>query len=91
MQTKDDLNASLLQAFPDSKVDLWDQNIVNGEYVIDYELDFSLHPDLQNMLPKVYFIYRLNSGIFTIFELSELNFNMNSSDCRAWKIISNDT
>ena len=33
----------------------------------------------------------LNSGIFTIFELSELNFNLNSSDCRARKIISNDT
>ena len=36
-------------------------------------------------------IGRLNSGIFTIFELSELNLNLNSSDCRARKIISNDT
>ena len=46
MQTKDDLNASLLQAFPDSKVDLWDQNIVNGKYVIAYEMNPGLHPTL---------------------------------------------
>ena len=38
-----------------------------------------------------YGMFRLNSGIFTIFELSELNFVLNSPDCRAWKIISNDT
>ena len=35
-------------------------------------------------------IIRLNSGIFTIFELSDLNLNLNSSDCRTRKIISND-
>ena len=83
MKTSDDSSTPLFRAYQSTETKLWDQNIVNGEYVIDYELDFSLHPDLQNMLPKVYFIYRLNSGIFTIFELSELNFNMNSSDCRA--------
>ena len=34
---------------------------------------------------------RLNSGIFTIFELSKLNLSLNSSDRRASKIIFNDT
>ena len=36
-------------------------------------------------------IVRLNSGIFRILELSELNLNLNSLDCKASKIISNDT
>ena len=34
---------------------------------------------------------RLNSGIFRILELMEYNLNLNSSDCSASKIISNDT
>ena len=32
----------------------------------------------------------MNSQIFRIFELSIRNLNLNSSDCRASKIISND-
>ena len=36
-------------------------------------------------------ISRLNSGIFKIFELREWNLNRNSSDCRASKIILNNT
>ena len=36
-------------------------------------------------------INRLNSGIFMIFEPSERNLNLNASDRRASKIISNDT
>ena len=53
METNDELDSSLWRAYPDSKVDLWDQNFVNGKYVIAYEIDTSLHPMLQNMLPKV--------------------------------------
>ena len=34
---------------------------------------------------------RLNSGIFRIFKVSVQNLNLNSSDCRALKIITNDT
>ena len=40
------------------KILFWDQNIVNDEYVIAYELDYSLHQNLQNMLPKVYLLFR---------------------------------
>jgi len=39
----------------------------------------------------IWLIFRLNSGIFRIFELSKLNLNLNSSDRRASKIIFNDT
>ena len=35
-------------------------------------------------------MFRLNSGILRIFELGEWNLNLNSSDCRASKIIYND-
>ena len=34
---------------------------------------------------------RLNSGIFGIFKLSAFKLNLKSSDCRASKIIQNDT
>ena len=36
-------------------------------------------------------IYRLNSGNLGIFYFTELMINLDSSVCRAWKIISNDT
>ena len=36
-------------------------------------------------------IIRLNFGIFMIFEPSERNLNLNTSDCRASKMILNDT
>ena len=36
-------------------------------------------------------MHRLNSGIFRIFELREWSLNLNSSDCRASKIIFGDT
>ena len=54
MKTSDGSSAPLFRAYQPTK--LWDQNIVNREYVISYELDYSLDQDLQNMLPKVYFI-----------------------------------
>ena len=52
MAHKDGSNATIWNAFPDSTIDLWDQNILI-EYVIPYELDSRLHYTLQNMLPKV--------------------------------------
>jgi len=53
METNDELDSTLWRAYPDSKVDLWDQNFVNDKYVIAYEIDTDLHPTLKNMLPKV--------------------------------------
>ena len=58
MKTSDDSSTSLFKAYQSTKAKLWDQNIVNDEYIIAYELDYSLHQDLQNMLPKVYYIFR---------------------------------
>ena len=40
---------------------------------------------------KTSIIYRLISGIFRIYEPSEWILNLNSSNCRALKIIFNDT
>ena len=36
-------------------------------------------------------MYRLNSGILWIFKLSAFKLNLNSSNCKASKIIQNDT
>ena len=53
MRLNGDSNATVWNAYPDSEVDLWDQNVVDGEYVIAYELSPGLDRKLQNMLPKV--------------------------------------
>ena len=53
MKINDASNATIWNAYPDSEVDLWDQNVVNGEYVIAYELSPGLDRKLQNMLPKL--------------------------------------
>ena len=58
METNDELDSTLWRAYPDSKVDLWDQNFVNDKYVIAYEIDTDLHPTLKNMLPKVSCLWR---------------------------------
>ena len=57
MKTNNDSNA-IWRAYPDSRVDLWDQNFVNGEYIISYEFNPSLHQKLKSMLPKVCFKFR---------------------------------
>ena len=44
-----------LDAYVDSSADLWDKNIVNGEYIIAYELNYGLDHKLQYMLPEVCF------------------------------------
>ena len=46
-------NAAIWKAYPDSQVDLWDQNLVNGEYVIAFEMNPGLGQSLQNLLPAV--------------------------------------
>ena len=48
-----DFNANLWRSYTKSSIDRWNQNFVNGKYIIAYEFNPSLHPKLQNMLPKV--------------------------------------
>ena len=48
-----DSNEDLWRAYTRSNIDLWNQNFVNGKYIIAYEFNPSLHQKLQNMLPKV--------------------------------------
>ena len=56
MKTSDDSNAALWRAYPDTKVDSWDENFVDGDYIIAYEMDPDLDPKLIKMLPKVLFL-----------------------------------
>ena len=55
MDSSDDSNADLWKAYPKANVDLWDQNVVNGEYVVAFEINPGLHPKLKNLLPEVGF------------------------------------
>ena len=53
MNISDDSNAALSKAYSKSNLDLWDQNFVNGEYIIAFELNPNLHDKIRSMLPKV--------------------------------------
>ena len=53
MKTSSGSNAAIWKAYPDSQVDLWDQNLLNGEYVIAFEMNPGLGQSLQNLLPAV--------------------------------------
>ena len=59
MNINRDVDAKFLEAFSDSNINLWDQNIVNGQYIIAYELNPGLDRLIQTMLPKVSFISEL--------------------------------
>ena len=61
-----DSNADLWRAYTKSNIDRWNQNFVNGEYIIAYEFDPGLHPKLQDMLPKVKILPKIfGSNIIT--------------------------
>ena len=63
MDSSDDSSADLWKAYPKANVDLWDQNVVNGEYVVAFEINPGLHPKLKNLLPKVGFYSNSLVGI----------------------------
>ena len=52
-------DANFSNAFPTTTSDLWNQNIVNGKYIIAYKLNPGLDRRLQTMLPKVSLIPEL--------------------------------
>ena len=56
-------------AYPDSSADLWDQNIVNGEYIIAYELNPGLDRKIHDMLPEVSSDEILTAIKFTKYKL----------------------
>ena len=53
MEISSGSNTATWKAYPDSTVDLWDQNLVQGEYVVAFELNPGLGQSLQNLLPEV--------------------------------------
>ena len=58
MKPSNDSNAAIWEGYSRSRIDLWDKNLINDEYVIAYKFNPSLHPKIKNMLPKVNFIFR---------------------------------
>ena len=52
-KSNEERNPINVNALVDSKIVLWDRNVVNGKYVIAYEINSSLHSQIKNMLPKV--------------------------------------
>ena len=62
MKTDGDSNTAMWGAYADSRVDLWDQNVVNGEYIIAYEINPGLDRQLQNLLPKVGLLKLMQKG-----------------------------
>ena len=53
MKSSSDSNAEIWRAYPVSKIGLWDQNFVNGEYKIAYEFNPNLHQKVRSLLPQV--------------------------------------
>ena len=49
IKTSDDF----LNAYPSPNAYLWDQNFVNGQYVVAYAFDYGLDQNVKSMLPKV--------------------------------------
>ena len=70
MKTSHDLNTTYWKAYSNSKIDLWDQNLVDGKYVIAFQLNHGLGPSLQKLLPEV---FNISVGIMTYSKLISEN------------------
>ena len=58
MNITDDSYATLSRAYSKSNLDLWDQNFVNGEYIVAFELNPHLnHNSTVAPLPKCYYTF----------------------------------
>ena len=62
MDTSDSSNPGLVRAYPDTLVDLWDENVVDGKYIIAYTLSSDLDDKTKNTLtivrcPNTYIIW----------------------------------
>ena len=54
MEISSGSNTASWKAYPDSTINLWDQNLVKGEYVVAFELNPGLGQSLQKLLPEVF-------------------------------------
>ena len=75
MNTSNNFNAELWRAYSNTE-NLWDQNLINGEYVIAYAFNSSLDQKLIDMLPKVRFRFRSISAI----EILNQDFNFKAME-----------
>ena len=54
LKTTDYVNASDMKAYAvNLTVDLWDQNFVNGKYIVAFEINPGLDSNIKTKLPKV--------------------------------------
>ena len=70
MHISSDSNTAIWKAFANSTADLWDQNLVDGKYVIAFQLNHGLGPSLQKLLPEV---FNISVGIMTYSKLISEN------------------
>ena len=57
------ISDDFLRAYPSPNAYLWDQNFVNGQYVIAYAFDYGLNQNVKSMLPKVIIKIEIKSEI----------------------------
>ena len=83
MKISGDSNTAMWGAYAHSGVDLWDQNVVNGKYIIAYEINHGLDRQVQNLLPKV--------GLLKVMQKRADNFSQQSNQFRAvdplWAVV----
>ena len=69
LNTSNNFNSELWKAYSNTE-NLWNQNIVNGEYIIAYQFSSSLDQKLIDMLPKVPFRFA-SISVANIFNLGD--------------------
>ena len=57
------------KAYQDAKNDIWDQNFIDGKYIISFEINPYLDRKLQSMLPLVRF------NVYLFFHVSGFLYN----------------
>ena len=77
MKSSSDSNAEIWRAYPVSKIGLWDQNFINGEYKIAYEFNPNLHQKVRSLLPQV----RLRSRLISLRVTSMLVTDVGDEMC----------
>ena len=68
MHISSDSNTAIWKAYADSTVALWDQNLVDGEYIIAFELNPGLGQSLLNLLPEVCNKWMFETSCFIRYE-----------------------
>ena len=66
LETNGNFNGSASLAFTNSSLDIWNQNVVNGKYIVSYEIYDGLDDLLKSMIPKERFHQRISHTVWLI-------------------------